>query len=197
MFTIQNLISFLIRDCGSFVLLKQNKQRKGRMTQWLSTSSVKCECASLRSMAPTAHSLSPPTTASSASSAPDSQEVWQDETRRFGLHAVDPEVGTAGVILVAPVQQLEVVRLRVERLAEKNQTKRKRWGSNWMHTLHVHAPQSVKGRGNKQTKTFYWTTVTCLFKGEAVGLLFRNLQSKNKGDVLKHCSSFNIIFEID
>lgn len=66
-------------------------------------------------MAPTACSLpsTPP------SSAPGSEEVWQDESWRFGLHTVDPEVGAAGVILVAPVQQLEVVRLRVKRLAEK------------------------------------------------------------------------------
>lgn len=40
-----------------------------------------------------------------------SEQVGQNEARRFGLHAVNPKIGTAGVVLVAPVQQLEVVRL--------------------------------------------------------------------------------------
>lgn len=75
-------------------------------------------------MAPSTTPTAPP---GSASSAPDSQEVWQDESWRFGLHAVDPEVGAAGVILVAPVQQLEVVCLRVERLAEKREKKERRF----------------------------------------------------------------------
>lgn len=77
---------------------------------------------SVRHTAPWPPPLHPlhPTPASSAGSTADSEEVWQDESRWFGLHAVDPEVGTAGVILVAPVQQLEIVRLGVERLAEKN-----------------------------------------------------------------------------
>ena len=47
-----------------------------------------------------------------------SEQVGQDEARGFGLHTVNPEIGTAGVVLVAPVQQLEVVRLRVERLSD-------------------------------------------------------------------------------
>lgn len=46
-----------------------------------------------------------------------SEQVRQYEARGFGLHTVNPEIGTAGVVLVAPVQQLEVVRLRVERLS--------------------------------------------------------------------------------
>lgn len=48
-----------------------------------------------------------------------SEQVGQDEARGLGLHAVDPEIGTAGVVLVASVQQLEVVRLGVERLSER------------------------------------------------------------------------------
>lgn len=47
-----------------------------------------------------------------------SEQVRQDEARGFGLHTVNPEVGTAGVVLMAPVHQLEVVCLRVERLLE-------------------------------------------------------------------------------
>lgn len=53
-----------------------------------------------------------------AAAAQGSEQVGQDEAGGFGLHTVDPEIGTAGVVLVAPVQQLEVVRLRVERLSE-------------------------------------------------------------------------------
>lgn len=53
-----------------------------------------------------------------AAAAEGSEQVRQDEAGGFGLHAVNPEVGTAGVVLVAPVQQLEVVGLRVERLSE-------------------------------------------------------------------------------
>lgn len=48
-----------------------------------------------------------------------SEQVWQDETWRFGLHAVDPEVGTAGVVLVPPIRQLEVISLRIEGLQEE------------------------------------------------------------------------------
>lgn len=48
-----------------------------------------------------------------------SEQVRQDEAWWFGLHTVNPEVGTAGVVLVAPIQQLEVVGLRVERLSER------------------------------------------------------------------------------
>lgn len=32
-----------------------------------------------------------------------SEQVRQDEARGFGLHAVNPEIGTAGVVLVPPV----------------------------------------------------------------------------------------------
>lgn len=53
-----------------------------------------------------------------AAAAESSEKVRQDEARGFGLHTVNPEIGTAGVVLVAPVQQLEVVSLRVERLSE-------------------------------------------------------------------------------
>lgn len=45
-----------------------------------------------------------------------SQEVGQYEARGLGLHTVDPEISTAGVVLVAAIQQLEVVGLRVKRL---------------------------------------------------------------------------------
>lgn len=38
-----------------------------------------------------------------------SEQVWQDEAWGFGLHTVDPEVGTAGVVLVPSVCQLEVI----------------------------------------------------------------------------------------
>lgn len=47
-----------------------------------------------------------------------SEKVRQYEAWGFGLHTVNPEIGTAGVILVAPVQQLEVVSLRVECLSK-------------------------------------------------------------------------------
>lgn len=46
-----------------------------------------------------------------------SEQVRQDEAWRFWFHTVDPEIGTAGVVLVTPIEQLEVVSLRVERLA--------------------------------------------------------------------------------
>lgn len=45
-----------------------------------------------------------------------SQKVRQYEAGGFGLHTVDPEIGTAGVVLVSSVQQLKVVGLGVERL---------------------------------------------------------------------------------
>lgn len=38
-----------------------------------------------------------------------SEQIRQDEARRFGFHTVDPEVGTAGVILVSSISQLETV----------------------------------------------------------------------------------------
>lgn len=44
------------------------------------------------------------------------EQVGQDETRRFGFHAVNPEVRTAGVVLVTSVHELEIVRLRVKGL---------------------------------------------------------------------------------
>lgn len=47
------------------------------------------------------------------------EQVGQDETRRFGFHAVNPEVSTAGVVLVTAVHQLEVVRLRIKGLAAR------------------------------------------------------------------------------
>lgn len=50
-----------------------------------------------------------------------SEQVRQNKAWGFGLHAVDPEVGTAGMILVAPVKQLEVVRLRVEGLCSRRE----------------------------------------------------------------------------
>lgn len=67
------------------------------------------------------HSAPCPPHPTPPSSASDSEEVWQDESWRLGLHTVDPEVGTAGVILVPPVQQLEVVRLGVKRLTGKKE----------------------------------------------------------------------------
>lgn len=39
-----------------------------------------------------------------------SEQIRQDEARRFWFNAVDPEVGTAGVILVSSICQLEAVR---------------------------------------------------------------------------------------
>lgn len=48
-----------------------------------------------------------------------SEQVWQDETRRFGLHAVDPEVCTAGVVLVPSIRQLEVICLGIKGLQEE------------------------------------------------------------------------------
>lgn len=53
-----------------------------------------------------------------AAVAKSSEQVRQYEARGFRLHTVNPEIGTAGVVLVASVQQLEVVCLRVERLSE-------------------------------------------------------------------------------
>lgn len=50
-----------------------------------------------------------------------SQQVRQDEAGGFGLDTVNPEIGTAGVVLVTPVQQLEVVRLRIERLSAERE----------------------------------------------------------------------------
>lgn len=38
-----------------------------------------------------------------------SEQVRQDETRRLWFNTVDPEVGTAGVILVPSIGQLETV----------------------------------------------------------------------------------------
>lgn len=46
-----------------------------------------------------------------------SEQIRQDEARRFWFNTVDPEVGTAGVILVSSICQLETVCLRVERPA--------------------------------------------------------------------------------
>lgn len=43
-----------------------------------------------------------------------SEQIRQEEPGRLGLHAVDPEVGTAGVVLVSSIGQLETVCLRVE-----------------------------------------------------------------------------------
>lgn len=47
------------------------------------------------------------------------EEVGQDETRWFGFHAVNPEVSTAGVVLVTSIHELEVVRLRIKGLQKK------------------------------------------------------------------------------
>lgn len=49
-----------------------------------------------------------------------SEQIRQDEARRFWFNAVDPEVGTAGVILVSSICQLEAVRFWVESLPETN-----------------------------------------------------------------------------
>lgn len=94
-------------------------------------------------MAPAAPPPPPP-----PSSAPNLEEVWQDESRRFGLHTVDPEVGAAGVILVAPVQQLEVVRLRVERLT--GQKKKKRRFKYYAHFTHLDTPGCDRKEKNKR-----------------------------------------------
>ena len=59
-----------------------------------------------------------PVAMAAAAAAKSSEQVRQYEARGFRLHTVNPEIGTAGVVLVAAVQQLEVVRLRVERLSE-------------------------------------------------------------------------------
>lgn len=43
-----------------------------------------------------------------------SEQVWQEEAGRLGFNTVDPEVGTAGVVLVSSIGQLETVCFRVE-----------------------------------------------------------------------------------
>lgn len=47
-----------------------------------------------------------------------SEQIWQEEAGRLGFNTVDPEVGTAGVVLVPSVGQLETVCFRVECLPE-------------------------------------------------------------------------------
>lgn len=49
-----------------------------------------------------------------------SQQVGQNETRGFGLHTIDPEVGTAGMVLVPSVSKFEIVSLRIKGLGRKN-----------------------------------------------------------------------------
>lgn len=49
-----------------------------------------------------------------------SEQIGQDEAGRFWFNTVDPEVGTAGVILVSSICQLEAVCLGVERLPKIN-----------------------------------------------------------------------------
>lgn len=43
-----------------------------------------------------------------------SEQIRQEEAGRLGLNTVDPEVGTAGVVLVSSIGQLETVCFRVE-----------------------------------------------------------------------------------
>lgn len=45
-----------------------------------------------------------------------SEQVWQNETWRFWLHTVDPEICTACVVLVPSVRQLKVIRFRIKGL---------------------------------------------------------------------------------
>lgn len=47
-----------------------------------------------------------------------SEQIWQEEAGRLGFNTVDPEVGTAGVVLVSSIGQLETVCFRVECLPE-------------------------------------------------------------------------------
>lgn len=49
-----------------------------------------------------------------------SEQIRQDEAGRFWFNAVDPEVGTAGVVLVSSICQLEAVCFRVECLPKIN-----------------------------------------------------------------------------
>lgn len=43
-----------------------------------------------------------------------SEQIWQEEAGRLGFNTVDPEVGTAGMVLVSSIGQLETVCFRVE-----------------------------------------------------------------------------------
>lgn len=43
-----------------------------------------------------------------------SEQIRQDEARRFRFNTVDPEIGTAGMVLVSSICQLEAVCFRVE-----------------------------------------------------------------------------------
>lgn len=45
----------------------------------------------------------------SASLSSFSEQIWQEEAGRLGFNTVDPEVGTAGVVLMSPIGQLETV----------------------------------------------------------------------------------------
>lgn len=45
----------------------------------------------------------------SASLSSFSEQIWQEEARRLGFNTVDPEVGTAGMVLVSSIGQLETV----------------------------------------------------------------------------------------
>lgn len=80
-----------------------------------------------------------------------SEQVGQDEARRFGLHTVNPEIGAAGVVLVAPVRQLEVVRLRVkslsrgERLDLRTQSEGVRRGKEEEEESYIDAPYNAEG----------------------------------------------------
>lgn len=47
-----------------------------------------------------------------------SEQIWQEEAGRLGFNTVDPEVGTAGVVLVSSIGQFETVCFRVECLPE-------------------------------------------------------------------------------
>lgn len=49
-----------------------------------------------------------------------SEQIRQDEAGRLWFDTVDPEIGTAGMILVSSIRQLEAVRFRVEGLPGRN-----------------------------------------------------------------------------
>lgn len=48
-----------------------------------------------------------------------SEQVWQNETWRFWLHTVDPEICTACMVLVPPIRQLKVIRFRIKGFSRK------------------------------------------------------------------------------
>lgn len=61
-----------------------------------------------------------------------SEQIRQDQAGRFWFDAVDPEIGTAGVILVSPVRQLEAVGSELNACQEETDTE-----GEWSGSLHT------------------------------------------------------------